>query len=350
MSEDNSSPGWDAIDKALDALYPGVEPKHYGTIMPYRLGGPDPITGISVYKPESPVPHWHYVTYGFSELYNKESDNPEISGYGFEMTFRLKRSENEEQPPAWAINFLQNIARYVFQTGNAFEPGHTMNANGPICADSQTQLTAFCFAPDPDLSPIDTPNGRVKFLQLVGITANELDAAQQMKTEHLLDELNHATPKWVVDLDRHTILNDPDIAERIQGWIRDEAAATGLFYVHDLSFSVSGLLRKKLTIRAGAYYLENIRNALLARLSSGQPLMLDSAEVCVILKPEEPAGWTIDDKTLVLRIPPKRIDELKDIFIPKQGKYTIPGVDNATLIVNKTDIRDQQGGIIRTVG
>jgi len=38
------------------------------------------------------VPHWHIVGYGMSELYAKETDDPEESGWGFELTFRVSDS------------------------------------------------------------------------------------------------------------------------------------------------------------------------------------------------------------------------------------------------------------------
>jgi suppressor of fused len=44
------------------------------------LGGKDPLQGISVYKNLEPRPHFHYVIYGLSELYEKESENQEPSG------------------------------------------------------------------------------------------------------------------------------------------------------------------------------------------------------------------------------------------------------------------------------
>jgi hypothetical protein len=86
------TPGWDAINAALAPLYAGQEPRHYGTALPYTLGGQDPLDGISVYWADAPVPHWHYITYGFSELYAKESSDADTSGYGFELTFRLAAS------------------------------------------------------------------------------------------------------------------------------------------------------------------------------------------------------------------------------------------------------------------
>lgn len=70
--------GWDTITEALNRLYPDQpNPLHVGTVIKYRLGGADPIDGISIYRATAtaaaglPRPHWHYVTYGFSDLYNR---------------------------------------------------------------------------------------------------------------------------------------------------------------------------------------------------------------------------------------------------------------------------------------
>ena len=47
--DDTDTPGWDAINAALAPLYAGQEPRHFGTALPYTLGGQDPLDGISVY-------------------------------------------------------------------------------------------------------------------------------------------------------------------------------------------------------------------------------------------------------------------------------------------------------------
>src|SRR5438445_1823446 len=108
----DDAPGWDAIDAALQPLYGDREPYHVGTIISYALGGPDPIHGISAYKNSRPRPHWHFITYGFSELWAKESTDPDVSGFGFELTFRVTCKAREAKPPNWALNFLQNLGRY----------------------------------------------------------------------------------------------------------------------------------------------------------------------------------------------------------------------------------------------
>lgn len=86
-------------------------------------------------------PHWHYVTCGLSDLHGDgrvhavdNIESPEQrSGLGFELTFRLVRptvanyeaKPNEDMPPIWPANLLQQLARYVFQTGNRLCAGET---------------------------------------------------------------------------------------------------------------------------------------------------------------------------------------------------------------------------------
>ncbi len=180
MNEPNTA-GWDAISDAFERLYPGVEPEHWAAQVPVFLGGSDPLQGISAYWRTHPVPHWHFVTYGFSELYDKDSDNPKVSGFGFELTFRLAAPPDSEDPAPWVFSFLQNLGRYVFKSRTRFEAGHRMNLNGPIALGTNTAIRAIAFIADPELPTIQTPNGSVQFIQIVGITEDE-----ELALQHLL--------------------------------------------------------------------------------------------------------------------------------------------------------------------
>src|SRR4029079_8460300 len=119
------------------------------------------------------------VTFGFTELFQKESEDPEESGYGFELTLRLARAVDDVQPPTWALNFLQNLGRYVFSTGNAFAAGHKMGLNGPIALERDLKITAVCFADDAELDEISSDLGKARFDQLVGITDDEYQLIQE---------------------------------------------------------------------------------------------------------------------------------------------------------------------------
>src|SRR5829696_4856253 len=89
---EDDAPGWHAIDAACERIYPDQK---------------DPLHVASMPHP----PLGDGLIYGFSELYAKESDDPAVSGWGFELTFRLARGR-EKQPPDWAIGLLMNLGKY----------------------------------------------------------------------------------------------------------------------------------------------------------------------------------------------------------------------------------------------
>jgi suppressor of fused len=181
-------PGWEAIQARLSLLYADQEPGHWGTVQRYSEGGPDPLDGVSAYRAEGP-PHWLYVTFGFSELYAKTSKNAEESGWGFELSFRLKRAGRKTSPPLWPVMTLQNLGRYVFKNGAPFEDGHYIAWGRAITSLEQTKLEAMIFRNDPVLGQIDTPNGKLKFISAIAITADEHDLVEGQGTDQLLPRL-----------------------------------------------------------------------------------------------------------------------------------------------------------------
>lgn len=204
FSEDDAV-GWMAIDQELERLYPNQEPKHYAPPIPYMLGGEDPLDGISIYESKTQTDHFHFVTYGFSELYyNEDKLDDEFSKWGFELTFRLKPFEPDNGNPSWAIIMLQNIARYVFDSGNWFEEFHYMPANGPIRLDTDTDITALLIVADPEIEKKQTPHGEVSFLQIVGITSGEYEHLKENPetAEQLVNKLKENNPLLITDLTR----------------------------------------------------------------------------------------------------------------------------------------------------
>lgn len=189
--EDDGAPGWDAIDGALEKVYPARAPDfHFGTVIKHLLGGPDPLDGISLYRrPEAATPHLHIVTYGMSELYfDEDAFGGDESGWGFEFTLRLGAEggvpiQSEDEAPIWALQLLQGLARYVFETGKIFEPDQFIDLRRPIRPESDTPLTGFLVTEDPELPPIETPHGEVAFRQLVGATAEEIAAVSARRAD-----------------------------------------------------------------------------------------------------------------------------------------------------------------------
>jgi len=199
--------GWIAIDHQLDQLYPDQEPKHFGPIIKYMLGGEDPLDGISIYESKKQQDHLHLISYGFSELYyNEDSAENEYSGWGFELTFRLKPFIGDEAEPHWAMALMQNLAKYVFESKQYFDEFHFIPANGPIRLNTVTEITALAFVLDPELGKVKTANGDVMFLQMVGLTTAEYELLVQnpktTETEQLIEKLKEKNPLLITDLER----------------------------------------------------------------------------------------------------------------------------------------------------
>jgi hypothetical protein len=346
------SPGWDAITAALERLYPGQEPKHYATALKWMFGGPDPLDGVSVWKRMEPVPHWHYLSYGLSELYAKESGDADTSGYGFELTFRLACEPDEAEPPAWAINFLQNLARYVFKSGNVFDDGHWMTANGPIALERETLICSMGFVFDPELPAIDTPNGRMRFLQVVGLTEDEERACKRWDTRKLLDALLPAMPLWVTDLARPSLLDDPEVRRRVEEGAARDGSSSGFLFTDVLGWETSKrLLRAPVAeITIGARQVDELIALLPLRLPFGRGFHFASRERALAFEHGETDRVTEEDGKLTLHLSDATVRELARTLKPVAGTYEVPGFGAVRWKVQKTTIRDPQGNVVRTVG
>lgn len=175
--------GWDAIEEAVSSLYKG-EPKqveHFGVLIPWRLGGNDPLDGISIYDGGE---YYHFVTFGLSELYEKETHDPEYSGFGFELTTKLKKSciDDEEGEFRCMAGILQAVAGISYKQGDIFAPEEYIYTGQTAGMDikQKSQITGFITKED-ELGEIMTPNGKVQFVQLIGATDAELKALVDKK-------------------------------------------------------------------------------------------------------------------------------------------------------------------------
>ena len=198
--------GWDAITNLCDKIYPNQEnPKHYGTLISWKLGGNDPLKGISIYDSGD---YWHFITYGLSELYEKESAIKDVSGYGMELTFKLKKDnyENEENEIKCICGILQSIARITFTKGevfNSYEYLYTGQTEG-IDYNRKSNITGFITVPDDKFHEINTQNGKVNFVEFIGVTDNELKAIQKKRIT--VNELYKKIGSDVTSYNRNSVI------------------------------------------------------------------------------------------------------------------------------------------------
>ena len=205
MQEDDEwSPGWDAIDEQFDALYPGVKPYHYGTNIESRamFGGNEYLDGFSIY--DTGKGYMHIVTYGMSELYADENAfGEEWSKWGYEMTLKLKAKTPDEC--LWGLDVLSNLARYTFQSEKYFKAGDFIPGNGQsLHIGVESRITGLVVISDTSANTIETLHGKVEFLQLFGITADEANALRNDYTNFdiLINRIREDNPEFVIDMGR----------------------------------------------------------------------------------------------------------------------------------------------------
>lgn len=344
--EANEAPGWDAIDAVLAPIYGKQKPEHFGAVIPYFLGGPDPLTGISVYYRDQPTPHFHYVTYGFSDLYGEGERDAQVSNYGFELTFRLA-APKKSKSPSWPLNFLNNIARYVFKTGNTFEDGHHIDLNGPIALEEETEICYIGFAMDPELGEHNTPVGHLKFLQIVGLVQDEFELAKQWSTGKLLGYVGKKYPLLVTDLKRQSILNDAKLADEMRSQAEAEGSSMNQVYVAVAEFENRD---NKVHVTLGAHGVPDLRAMLTGQVSGGGSCALIGEKQVIAFESDHSNGWSTEKGILTIKVSPKLLSQVLETLKPQRGEYSWPLLPNLVIHVVPSEIKDRHGEVIKTIG
>ena len=184
--------GIDAIENEVKRIHPLWEnARYYTPKTAWKSGGTEPLEQISIHKEED---YFHFITYGLTELHDKESKDQTKSGFGTELTLKLKRGEYKNQSEErkellYIALLLQKFAKYIIQENSIVKPyedtylvqGSSLRKSIGIDIAGTSNIVAFITVPDKDLQSLDTPYGRVDFIALIGITKKELQAIRNRK-------------------------------------------------------------------------------------------------------------------------------------------------------------------------
>jgi suppressor of fused-like protein len=344
--------GADALAASLGALYKGRKPRQYDNPNPRRRGGQDPLDSVCVWQRAEPLPHWHYVSMGFSELHAKASPNKAVSGFGFELSFRLACAPGAGEPPLWPMLLMQSLARYVYQSGNAFHHGHRLSINGPLSLGNPTHLCALGFAFDPEMPAIETPNGHVAFLQMIGLTVDEERAAQQWETGKLLALLQPHMPLGITDLQRGSLLTLAEVLAPVNEGIRRDGSSCVAVYTDLLAVRHSKpFLRKAVAeITLGARQITQLAELLPLRLPFGRPFVLAGPNWKLQFELARRNSWCIEEGVLKLFVAAASVQEFATLLHPRLGVYKLPAFQQLLWNVQQTLIRNASGDVVDIIG
>jgi hypothetical protein len=138
---------------AIGPIVGGRRPLHWGAGT--QLPGQGGLWSVSAYGLDD---HWFLITYGLSELFTKDTDDPEVSGWGEELTMWVLR--NGDEPPVWAVRLLARLGELVYQRATPFLPGGRLE----IPDASNGVPPAVAWVDDPILAPTVTRLARCSSL------------------------------------------------------------------------------------------------------------------------------------------------------------------------------------------
>ncbi|CAF0743281.1 unnamed protein product [Adineta steineri] len=385
---DRSYVGINNIVQACSKIYPDqLNPTQATSLVKYWLGGSECLDYISIYHNQgndtSPT-HWHYVTFGFSDLHGDgrvhkvaSKDDPDsTSGYGFELTFRLRKapenSNSVQEIPLWPCKLLQYLAKYVFKTGTQFRAGHHIPFGHVLpnlySSDGNTHIHDLLITNDRQLKSFRTNLGSVEFLQLVGCFENELEAAQECNVAQIIDlfSTNRKTggTLLVTDMSRRESIFDiiPNAKQMIREKIEKEGSQLGRVLARcswnvesvppndthfrpvtsiDLTFDLDAakiflkILRTRL--RRGKWFIfDSLNNQSICFISiaaNNQGIMVDSIQQIMILGMREAQIMLLPDHIDLCTDLMSHISDIKDEqTLPL--RYEIPFHTNTKMIIS----------------
>jgi suppressor of fused-like protein len=278
------------------------------------------VTLHAVGEPET----WHLVTRGLTELEAKSSPNLDQSGWGFELTLRLEGGvDGGEAEPEWAVGLLTNLAAYVWTSQNPFAAGHHLDLGGPMRLKTSTEITAAAVVLDPALGAITTDFGRVEFLQVVGLTADELELCRSWSTEGVIGLLAAEDPFLVTRLGRRSLLADSARAAEITRLVGQDGSSLTELRVATLRWSRQRGSRTLLVLGAGAAAALGpaLRRELIGPGASFTVLSDPFAARFTVA--EEPA-WRLEGQVLEVAVPLAEVEGLARLFDGRPGQGRRP--------------------------
>jgi suppressor of fused-like protein len=307
--------GGQAIDRHVDAADGGPAAHRYRSARPRKFSGGTPLHAVTAHRLADPD-HWHLVTYGLTEMQSKETPDRRVSGWGAELTLRVTGTDTQA---LWAVDLLSALAGYVWSSGRAFDAGHHIDLRGPMKIGSASPISAAALVADPLLADLQGPFGTVRFLQVVGLHADELEACRSWSTEGVLGLMARRNPLLMTDLVRASLLDDPDIRADIDAGRQAEGSSLTELVVGTLSIG-QGRLSRTTEITLGAGAAAALGPALRRELiGEGARFVVQGDRHRVRFAVATEASWARKGDAVSIKVPLPEVEGLAGIFSGRTG-------------------------------
>lgn len=319
-----------ALAEYLDRIDGGPPDRTFHPRPPPGFGGPS-VEAVAMYHLDQPD-HWHLVSFGLSDLHGdgEPGDAGPADGWAFELSIRVAGAGR----PLWAVDLLSSLAVYVWTGGHPFADGHLVDLRGPIKLDSDSALTAAMTVRDPALATFAGPFGAVDFLQVVALTADELELCRRWSSAGVAELMARDDPLLVTRFDRLAVTDDPRWTAEIARRVAEEGSD-----MHELriaSLEVGRGYPEGIVVQMGAGAASALGPSLRRELvGSGAGFSVLGDESELRFEVGETTGWSRQGRGVLVTIPLGRVDQVAALFNGNTGSGRIDGCADLTFRVVK---------------
>jgi hypothetical protein len=157
--------------------------------------------GVFKCPPHGTRKTWLYVSTGLSNPWESEELQP-FSGFGSELFIET------EQEADWAVQVLRWLVAFnIMIVIGKYDQKRILNVDDRIPMAIEPNITELMVVtPDEYPSSFDLASGKVRLLQVVGITANEANYAQNTNSQELAKNLLSMRSNYTTDPDRADVI------------------------------------------------------------------------------------------------------------------------------------------------
>jgi hypothetical protein len=182
-------PGRAALDAALERVHPDTRVRRWEV----DADGDPALVEVVAYLVLIPTPHWHFVTFGLSEIGDKLSDDDARSGLGIELTARVA---SDDEPARWPVDLLCALAARAKRDG-AFTDGASVALTAGDVDGLPTSIAGVLFTGERALRVVSTSNGTVALLQALPLGEDEHARAAAGGGDEVLTAMRARDPALV---------------------------------------------------------------------------------------------------------------------------------------------------------
>jgi hypothetical protein len=192
----------------------------------------------------------------------------------------------------------------------------------------ETALCAVLYVRDPLLPPQETPHGKVKFLQVIGITLDEYELLRDWSAEGVGAALAEARPLLTTDLARKSILDDASRALRARA--AAEGSSLGVLFGPFVQWTATeGGARLTISVRC----VDDLLRMLKKRTLFGRDFHLFSRDAGVHVIPGESPRFREPDGGPELVLDRATAEAMRATLERKRGTYAWPALAGFVLEV-----------------